>query len=268
MNCVARKRLVLFLLIGLWQTVPFASAQPAPKLSIFSFTEYQDHGNYYERITYVGKRKEHYIVDTFSKDSVLYRTDNYKVINQGNVFSLFAVRHGPAKVLYGDGRLYLTCDYNMNELNGPFIVYHTDGSVKRRQLYRSGKLKKSACYDPTGNEQVCDPFYQRLTFKGNLDNLKAYFEKNLLTVLPDNEVIDVSIILVVNEIGQVIDTKVITDRSTLRLVSAIRKMVQDMPPVRENETNWKPATMDGIPITETWVMHAYRDRTYLRISFP
>ena len=268
MNYAARKKMGLSLLIGLWQVVHFANAQPAPKPSVFSFTEYQDYGKYYERITYVGKRKDHYIVDTFSKDSVLYRTDNYKVINRGTIIGLFSVRHGPAKVLYGDGRLYLTCDYNMNELNGPFIVYHIDGSVKRRQLYRSGKLKKSACYDLAGNEQVCDAFYQRVTFKGNLNDLKAYFEKNLLIILPENEVTDMSISLIVNEIGQVTDTKVITDRSTLRLVSAIQKVVQDMPPVRENETNWKPARMDGIPIPETWVMHAYRDRTYLRIVFP
>ncbi|ARK13355.1 hypothetical protein A6C57_25120 [Fibrella sp. ES10-3-2-2] len=264
----AAKTKVGWLLVGLLMAVSCVQAQPSSEQSAFSSTEYQDYGKFYERVTYIGKRKDHYIVDTFSKDSILYRTDNYRVIDQGNYFGLFAVRHGPSKVLYNDGRLYLTCDYNMNVLNGPFIVYHADGSVKRRELYRNGKLKKSMCYDAEGNEQICEAFYQQLKFKGNPDELKAYFAKNLMSILTDTEVANISVKLIVNEIGQVIDTKVTAGRNNPRLVAAIRKVVQDMPMLRENETNWKPATMDGIPIPEAWVMYAYRDRSMLRITLP
>lgn len=264
---LAQKRKFSLLIICL-VLVHVAIAQPAPESSDFSQTEYQDFGTYYERITYIGRRKDHYIVDTYLKDSVLNRTDNYRVIAQGSLFAQLSVRHGPAKVFYSNGRLYLTCDYNMNELNGPFIVYHTDGSVKRRELYQSGRLKKSKCYDLAGNEKVCEAFYQPLKFKGNPDDLKAYFKKSLLPILIENGVINTSIRLSINEIGQVVNVLVGGNLDNPRFRAAVRKVVQDMPPPCENETNWTPATVDGSPISGIWEMYANRDGTRLRITFP
>jgi hypothetical protein len=256
-----------FLLV--WLLLPFyvASAQPQAEKTRFSTTEYQHHDSYYERITYLGKRKDHYIVETYLADSTLYRVDNYKVVDRGNYYGIFAVRHGPTKLLYADGRLYLTCDYNMNELNGPFTVYYNDGAIKRRELYRNGKSKKSVCYDTAGNEQVCETFYQRAKFVGNTSELQAYMGKNLQSVLEGHPALLITMSLIINEIGQVIDVKLDSGRSNPRLASTIRKMIQDMPRGQDNEPNWKPATMDGRPIPATLVLYAQRDRAYWRVSF-
>jgi hypothetical protein len=245
-----------------------ANAQVVAGKTDFSSIEYKDYGKYYERITYIGKRKNHFIVDTYLKDSTLYRTDNYRVIDQGNNIGIFALRHGPSKVLYDDGRLYFTCDYNMNELNGPFIVYYNDGSIKRKELYRSGRLKKSTCYDTEGHEQPCDAFFQQVQFMGDQAELKTYLEKNLKTLLADNQTMGVSFRLIINEIGQIIDVKVDAGRSNARMLYELRKLVMDMPRWRENESNWRPASIDGIAIPSSWSMQAYRDRTIWRVSLP
>lgn len=256
-----------FLLIGFLLPFYVASAQPQNEKSSFSTIEYQNYDQYYERITYLGKRKDHYIVETYLADSTLYRVDNYRVVDQGSYFGLFAVRHGPTKLLYADGRLYLTCDYNMNELNGPFTVYYADGAIKRRELYRNGKLKKSMCYDTVGNEQVCEPFHQRARFVGNTSELQAYLGKNLQPVLEGHPALFVTMRLVINEIGQVIDVKLDAGRGNLRMAGIIRKLIQDMPRGQNNEPNWKPATMDGVPIPATLVLYAQRDRASWRVSF-
>lgn len=256
-----------FLLICLLLLFHVASAQSLTEKSRFSTTEYQHYGSYYERITYLGKRKNHYIVETYLADSTLYRVDNYKVVDQGVHFGLVALRHGPTKFLYADGRLYLTCDYNMNELNGPFTVYYNDGAIKRRELYRNGKSKKSVCYDPTGNEQVCEAFYQRAKFVGNPTELNTYLGKNLQPLLDGYPALAFAISLTLNEIGQVIDVKMDAGRSNPKLAFAVRRLFQDMPRGQDNEPNWKPATMDGRPIPATLVMFAHRDRASWRVSF-
>lgn len=267
MSCPTQKQrfslLITFLLVA-----HVAAAQPAVRQSEFATVEYQNYDKYYERITYIGKRKDHFIVNTYLKDSTLYRVDNYRVIDQVNNINLFAVRHGPTKILYNDGRLYLTCDYNMNVLNGPFIVYFNDGTVKRKELYRGGTLKKGLCYDTSGREKTCEAFYRQVQFMGNTGELKAYLEKNLTSALATSQSLMVNIRLIINEIGQVIEVKTDAGLTNPRVVAGIRKLVQDMPRWRENESNWQPAAMDGVAISGVWGIQAYRDRSAWRVNFP
>ncbi|MBO0949004.1 toxin-antitoxin system YwqK family antitoxin [Fibrella forsythiae] len=243
-------------------------AQPVAKQSEFAVTEYEHHDKYFEQITYVGKRKDHFIVNTYLKDSTLYRIDNYRYIDQGNLIGVLAVRHGPSKILYDDGRLYLTCDYNMNVLNGAFIVYYNDGSIKRRELYKNGTLKKSVCYDPDGAEQVCEPFYQQIKFMGNEKELTEYLIKSLVPVLDGTSLRLFPVKLVVNDIGQIIEVVSEVGRDNAKVAASIKRIVQEMPRWRENESNWKPATMDGSPVSGVWVMQVYRDRNFLQVSLP
>lgn len=245
------------------------NAQIEVDKSAYSTVEYQNHNEYYERITYIGKRKDIFIVDTYLKDSTLYRIDNYKMLDQGLQFGFYAVRHGPSKVFYGDGKLYLACDYNMNVLNGPFIVYYNDGSIKRRELYKNGNLKRSLCYEPDGQEQACEPFYQTVKFTGNPKDLKTYLEKNLQSLFEGSQSMALNLGVVINEVGQVIDVKMGLGRNNPRLLAAVRRVIQDMPRWHENESNWRPAYMDGIPVPGSWDIQAYRERSnYWRITFP
>lgn len=257
-----------FLLISFLLPAFVGNAQPVAQKSEFATTEYQNYDRYFQRITYIGKRKDHYVVDTFLADSTLFRVDNYKVVDEGYYFGPVAVRHGPTRLLYTDGRLYLTCDYNMNVLNGPLVVYHTDGSIKRKELYRNGKLKKSMCYDTSGYEQVCDPLITPVKFMGNHKELKEYLEKNLQTVLADNQGFLFTISLLINEVSQVIDIKADGGRSNPKLLAGIRRLIQEMPRWRENQSNWQAATMDGRPFPDNWVIYAQRDRNYWRVNIP
>ncbi|HEX9958760.1 MAG TPA: hypothetical protein VGA96_15945 [Fibrella sp.] len=267
MDCSVFAKIKL-LLISLLALVYSAAAQPGSARSEFSTTEYQTYDRYFERITYIGKRKDHFIVDTYLADSTLYRIDNYRVVDQGIYLGLFAVKHGPTKLLYSDGRLYLTCDYNMNVLNGPLVVYYNDGSIKRKELYRNGKLKKSMCYDTAGHELVCDALYQRAEFTGNANEFQDYLEKGLKPVLEGHPAQLVTISLLINEASQVIDVKVDAGRTDPRLTSAIRRLIQDMPRWQADRSNWKAATMDGTPVPENWVIHAQRNRSFWRVIVP
>ncbi|MEZ0539938.1 toxin-antitoxin system YwqK family antitoxin [Fibrella arboris] len=261
-------RIPTFLLLNLLVLVHLAKAQPTVDKSPFSVTEYENHGKYYEQITYIGKRKDHFIVNTYLKDSTLYRIDNYRYIDQGNLIGALAVRHGPSKILYDDGRLYLTCDYNMNVLNGAFIVYYNNGAIKRRELYKNGTRKKSVCYDSDGAEQPCEPFYQQVKFMGNDRELTDYLTKNLAPVFDGTTVRIAMIKLVVNDIGQVIDVASDVGRDNPKVLAGIRRVVQEMPRWRENESNWKSAQMDSVPVSGVWVMQVYRDRSYIQVNIP
>ncbi|MBO0949005.1 hypothetical protein [Fibrella forsythiae] len=244
------------------------NAQTDRTVSDLSVIEYQSHDDYYERIIYVGKKKDRFIVETYLADSTLYRIDNYRFIDQGVNFGFLAVRHGPAKILYNNGKLYVTCDYNMNKLSGPFIVYYPDGAIKRRELYRNETVKKSVCYDTDGGEFMCEPFYQRIYFKGNPRELKAYLDKKLQPILDSNLSFIVTFELIINEIGQVVDVKMGAGRSSTAVAAAIRKMVQEMPRWHENELNWKPANMDGVAVPGKWLVQANWERSAWRVSFP
>ncbi|RYF76777.1 MAG: hypothetical protein EOO39_05180 [Cytophagaceae bacterium] len=247
-------------------------AQLIYKKSDFSTVEYQNHDGYYERIVYLGKKKDNFIAETYLKDSTLYSTAAFtynkpKFIWEEHIDGRGPVRHGLTKIMYPGGGLYLSCNYKLDKLNGAFMVFYPDGTIKRRELYHKGSLKKSACYTSAGEEINCTSFFQPPEFTGSSTLLTSYFKENLLPIINANVLLG-EIRVEINEGGQVAEVELYTNKQDTAASAAIRAVIKEMPRWQENESNWKPATMDSVPISGNWIIRAYRDGRFLRISFP
>ncbi|MBO0949006.1 hypothetical protein [Fibrella forsythiae] len=257
----------LFLIIGL----PVMAQRGLPTNPFIS-DDYQSHAGYYERIVYLEKKKNKFIVETYLADSTLYSITSFtydkpKFIWQEQIDGQGPVRNGLTKIMYPGGGLYLSCMYKLDYLNGAFLVFYPNGTIKRRELYQKGNLKKSTCYDAAGGEINCEAFFQLPEFAGDPARLTRYFEENLLPII-NKHVLLGEIRVIINEIGQVTGVELYTARQDLAVSAAIQTVIQEMPRWRENESNWKPARMDGVPVPGSWIIRAYRDGRFLRLSFP
>lgn len=248
-------------------------AQSDSEKSWLARTEVRRYPDYFEKITFNGKHQEYYTVDTYLKDSSLYRTDNYKLFVASNMYRFendsgkILVRQGPTKILYHDGQTYLSALYKENQLNGPFMVFYSDGSIKRKELYKRGNRKESHCFTPDGLEQPCTVFYQGPQFTGDQQGLKTYLITRLQPIVNGQPIQYMKIQLTINEIGQISHTAVVANQSNPMLAAMVDQIIRNMPHWNPVATDWKPATMDGVPLSETWTISVYRRAGFLYVSF-
>ena len=174
--------------------------------------------------------------------------------------------------MHPNGRVYLSCEYKEDKLNGPLIVFYDDGSIKRREFYKLGYLKRSQCFTPEGAEQKCAPFYQPAQFAGQPGDLSDYLKEKLEPVLDGVRILTIKATLSINEIGQVVDvsTTVITAPEAKPQIPAIASYVKqtilNLPQSTPDALNWKPATNDGIATTSTCVLSVFRHYSVLRYN--
>ncbi|MEZ0539937.1 hypothetical protein [Fibrella arboris] len=266
------QQIAIFLVAYFLVPISLVKAQPRFGSNSLISEGYQMHDDYYERIVYLGKKKDNFIVETYLKDSTLYSTASFtynkpKFIWEDIIDGHGPVRHGLTKIMYPDGGLYLSCTYKLDYLDGAFMVFYPNGRIKRRGLYHKGVLKKSVCYANDGQEITCDLFFQPPEFAGDAAILTAYFNEKLMPIVDANVLLG-EMRVVINEIGQVADVELHTSKQDTLLAAVIRTVFKEMPRWRENETNWKPARMDGVPIAGSWMIRMYRDGRFLRLSFP
>ncbi|GAB2538132.1 toxin-antitoxin system YwqK family antitoxin [Spirosoma aerophilum] len=239
------------------------------------------YADYDEEILFFGKRNQYFTVRTLLKSGAVFRLDTYTLLPQTlpNGFQLDSlsriIRNGPTKIYYPDGKVYISCEYKDNMLNGPFMVLYEDGATKRREYYRGGRLSKSECYTPDGTKQVCAPFYQAAAFQGESKELSAYLKQKLNTVIDGERVRRVSAAITINEIGQVVMVKALVNgslaesRQMPEAVNYVQNVIRTMPEWSTDKLNWKPAMNDGIASSSTcvlWVYKLYGQLQY-RLSF-
>jgi len=229
-----------------------------------SFTDHD------EEILYFGKHNQYFTVRTYLKNGSLFRLDSYTLLPKTlpNGFQLDSVsritRYGPTKIMYPNGKVYISCEYKGNMLHGPFMVLYEDGSIKRREFYRSGTLSKSACYTPDGTKQTCAPFYQLAQFQGKLNDLSAYLKQKLSSVVDGDRIRRITATLTINEIGQVIGVKATVNGNPAEsvkmpdVVSYTQQVIRNMPEWTPDKLNWKPALNDGVATPSTCELSVYR----------
>ncbi len=232
--------------------------------------------SYFQTFTYQGEQRELLTVSTFLTDSTLYRIDTYRVAGPANAQSLLAShrlavrREGATKIMYPNGQVYLSCLYRFDRLDGPFLLYYNDGALKRRELYKNGSIKQSHCYTPQGIEQPCPALYQPITFNGSYNVLQRYLEKHIQPILDRTGAIDAQVQLTINEIGQ-LTTIIINSRSKANdedLITSIRAVMQAIPQQVPDQQNWKPATMDGVPLPEVQRFFVTKRHGFTYINMP
>lgn len=232
--------------------------------------------SYTEKVAYYGANQDYYTLSTFLKDSTLYRVDTYRLIEKVNPFDTqakprkIAIHQGQTKIMYPTGQVYLTCEYDLNVLHGPLLVYYADGSLKRRERYRHGFLLESQCHTPEGNKQTCNLLYRQPHFTGKPGQLRRYLEKSLQNIAEREQVKDITVSLTINELGQIarIDVESISNPTSSSLVSPVLEVVRAMPQWTSGRFNWQPATMDGVAIEERWVIYIARRQGFLYVYLP
>ncbi|AKD54859.1 toxin-antitoxin system YwqK family antitoxin [Spirosoma radiotolerans] len=234
------------------------------------------HDGYFEKLTYLGANQDYYTVSTFLTDSTLYRVDTYRLIDRVNPYTSpatitkVATHQGQTKIFYPTGQVYLTCEYSHNVLHGPLVIYYADGSIKRRERYKSGDLLTSQCYTLQGDLQTCDLLYRAPQFMGKPNQLKRYLTQRLQALAQREQVRDITITLTINELGQIAktDVKSYSNPANSELISSVLEAVQAMPRWKPNHFNWQPATMDGVAIEEAWTIDIRRKQGFLYVYLP
>lgn len=249
-----------------WGQIPYVFISPMPQR-----TE-----SFFQTFTYQGEQRELLTVSTFLTDSTLYRTDTYRVAGPANAQSLVVsdrlavTREGATKIMYPNGQVYLSCLYRFDRLDGPFLLYYNDGSLKRRELYKNGSIKQSHCYTPQGTEQPCPALYQPITFNGSYKVLQRYLEKRIQPILNRTGAIDAQVQLTINEVGQPTNITV-NSRSKANdedLITSIRAVIQSIPQQVSDQQNWKPAMMDGVPLPEVQRFFITKRHGFTYINMP
>ncbi|MBD2703175.1 hypothetical protein IC229_21190 [Spirosoma sp. BT702] len=264
-------KIVYVLLLAFLASWPVKASELADTLRTTSkpairhaFAEYD------EEILYYGKRNDYYSVRIYKKDGTLFRLDSYSLLPKTlpNGLSLDSlsriIHHGPTKIMYPSGQLYLSCEYKQNLLHGPFMVFYEDGSIKRREFYRSGRLTKSQCFTTEGVQQKCEPYYQAAKFLGKPQDLQTYLKKQLGTVLDGDRVRNLTATLTINEIGQIIRVNVdvrafsLAPQQVTAIQAYMQQTIRNMPEWTPEKLNWQPAVNDGRPIASTCVLSVFR----------
>jgi hypothetical protein len=229
-----------------------------------SFAEYD------QEIMYFGKRNTYFTVRTFRKNGQLFRIDSYNLLPETltNGYRLDSssriLHHGPTKIIYPNGRVYVSCEYKEDALNGPFMVFYEDGAIKRREYYKLGRITKSQCFTPEGEKQACEPFYQAARFLGKPKDLSAYVKEKLSALVDGERIRKVTAVLTINEIGQVVDVEVridadpATNRQVGPISTYVQQVMRNMPEWTPDKLNWKPAINDGVAIPSTCIVMVYR----------
>ncbi|MBD2755102.1 toxin-antitoxin system YwqK family antitoxin [Spirosoma validum] len=228
------------------------------------------HAEYDEEIMYYGKRNEYFTVRIFRKDGMLFRLDSYMLAPKmlPNGFQLDSlsriIRYGPTKIMYPTGKVYVSCEYKDDLLQGPFMVFYEDGSIKRKEYFKAGRITKSQCYSPEGESYRCEPFYQPTKFMGKSSDLAGYLQQKLGTVLDGDRIRKITATLTINEIGQVIHVSTSVNavpsanQQVPAVASYVQQIIRSMPEWVPDKFNWKPAVNDGVATSSTCVLSVFR----------
>jgi|GEM_PF-6519088 len=192
------------------------------------------HETYTEEITFMNKRREVAIVRTFSPSGQRITEEHYENYDQG-------IKHGLTRCWYPNGQTYWSSDFKHGDLNGPLLVYYTDGAAKRREYFKQGTSRKSTCFDPQGVAHPCDAFAKPASFSGTANEFQATLKKQLTLVGFElrNQEQYISYQGIIEENGQM--TGITVYPTGHELTEPLKKALSGLP-------RWKPATVDNEPV--------------------
>lgn len=214
------------LLLSAWVGLPAEKLGPGKQ----PLTERRDHVTYIEEITFLNQRREVAVVRTFTPAKQRITEEHYVNYDQG-------IRHGLTRCWYPNGQTYWSVDFKHGDMHGPLLVYHPDGTVKRRAYYKRGLDKENACFDAAGGSVACKPFTQAAAFRGSdrelASELNEQFEQLNVKRIDNGRYISVRGII--EEDGSL--TNVSIYPSDHELAEPFKKAIAQLP-------RWQPALVD------------------------
>ena len=150
------------------------------------------------------------------------KTQKEKVIKEGN-----------CKMWYGNGMLKRDFSYRNDSIEGNLVTYWDNNQVKRREIYKSGKLIEGKCFDINGKEIKYYPFVEYPEYPGGNDEMLQIINRNLRYPPIDQENKIQGKVIVsfyVDSIGNLVNLKIVKslsktlDFECFRVISLFKKM--------------------------------------------
>ena len=155
---------------------------------------------------------------------------------------------GTRKVWMQNGNVVQESNYKNGELNGYWISYWENGQMKRKELYKKGRLKEKNLWDSKGNPVEWYPRFQKPQFPGGQKALVKYLQKNVKRpegIKPGK----VKVGFVIDVDGKIIETQ-IEETSSINLNWAAFDLVRNMPP-------WQPGKVEGEKVRVKYTLPLY-----------
>ena len=102
------------------------------------------------------------------------RNESFYLIDQDDK----KIANGINKIWYDTGELHLEINYKLGNKNGMFLSYWKNGQLKRKDIYKNGKLKGGECWDEMGNNVKYYDFEIRARFPGGETKFTQYIIRN------------------------------------------------------------------------------------------
>jgi hypothetical protein len=152
------------------------------------------------------------------------------------------ISQGLQKHWYENGQLFYEESYKNGERHGEFLAFWKDGSKRRHDVYKRGKLKSGKVWDENGQEQEHFPVFSRASFPGGQEAMMAYLKKNLPVPSTQEENTEVRVIVsfMVNKEGSI--TKIDVHEGAPHWYNAVTvNTLAQMP-------KWNPGKFLGDPV--------------------
>lgn len=149
------------------------------------------------------------------------------------------ILEGKRRVWREDGSLSHESNYSSGELDGPWISYWENGQLKRRDIYKKGKLKEKNVWDMSGISVEWYPRMQRPEFPGGEKSRIRYIKAN--TKKPKGVAGGRVVVgFVIDFDGSITDVEIEESTSPALNLAAYNTVV--------NMPAWNPGKQDGIPV--------------------
>lgn len=144
---------------------------------------------------------------------------------------------------FKEGQIWLTINYSKNEYHGSFTSFYKNGKIKRKDIYKRGKLRKGKCFNAEGGDTIYYLFEISPEFVGGENAMYDFLGK--YTNYPEEARkagIEgrVFIRFCIDENGEIKEPTTVSKTPEILNKSAIETLLL-MP-------KWTPGKQDGIPV--------------------
>lgn len=179
------------------------------------------------------------VYEGLPKGIEVYETTFYKSGKQKSTryFSNYKkrIRDGKQITWKEEGYKHIEAIYQNGKLHREFFTYWPNGQMKRKDIYKKGKLKEGAVWDEEGKEANYYPFLVKAQFPGGQKALNEFLKENInLKFQKDDRIVTR---FVVDASGRIKDIEIIEGKFVDQKLEVFR--VLDLMPL------WSPGKIDG-----------------------
>lgn len=155
---------------------------------------------------------------------------------------------GVQKTWYENGQLFYIENYRKGKRDGELLAFWEDGTKRRHDFFKKGKLKSGKTWNQNGEEIEHFPVMIPAMFPGGQKALQAYLKENIPRnpEQPKNTLVRVKVSIRINKDGAVEIIKVLEEAPHWYMAVTINAL-QNMP-------RWEPGEFMGEPVNVKYAL--------------